>query len=184
MLELAKVGEIEIPSDVDEIHNNLIAEAEDIINDSSKSHQIHIATAKYFSGANWALGTGNVALAAIAGSTQLKNMNVNPTWVGSMCLVVAVITAVIAFWKIDARSRDHYHAGNLYKAISQDAAHFMNVESKMSISIEEKVKKLEGLSGRIKELNVNSPLIPWFALMLIRISGNKNKLRRGKPDIT
>ena len=154
-------------SDVDAISKNILSEANSIAISADKAYRIHSHTSKHFSDANLALGTTNVILAAIAASTQLKNLSVNPLLIGMMCLVVAVITAIIAFWKIDAKARDHYHAGIGYRAIKDDAMHFMNIEAKLGGSIDEKVKKLEGLSRRMQEQNLNSPLIPWVSRMLI-----------------
>lgn len=176
---------MKIASDIDAISRNMLLEADNIINNAERSSQVHSITAKYFSGANWALGTANVALAAIAGSMQLKNMNVNPTLIGMMCLIVMVMTAIIAFWKIDAKSRDHHHAGISYQAIKDDAAHFMNIDTKMNVTIDEKVRRLEDLSKRLKDQNVNSPLVPWFAMMFIRMFEHKdNKIRTGTPNAT
>ena len=136
------------------------AEASRIEEDALYSAKGHWEAAKPWEHLNLWIGLPTTVCAAAAGVSAFSN---HPTISGVFAIIVAIGAALTTFLNPTERHRRHCDAGNLYKALNNQARIFRTVDCVTSTDFPALNVKLQELDQRRNELNQGSPIIPRHA---------------------
>src|SRR5205823_4224014 len=100
-------------------------EADRVEEDTLYSAKGHFEAAKDLNRLHLAIGIPSTALAAVAAGFARSNY---PLIAATLAAAVAVATGLLTFLKPSDRASQHTHAGNAYKAVSNRARIFREVD--------------------------------------------------------
>lgn len=140
-------------------------EASRIEEDTLFSAKGHWEASKPWEYRHLALGIPTTICAAAAGVSAFADHSILS---GALSFGVAVGSAVITFVNPGDRHRRHAEAGNAYKALSNDARIFRNVECGIEKDLTKLTDRLNELNQRRNDLNQGSPIIPRKAFETAR----------------
>lgn len=134
----------------------IVTEVLRIEEDTLYSAKGHLEAARLWSSAHFYIGIPTTLIAAIAGVTALKSQ---PIVAAVLAMTVAASSALLTFLNPRERGATHLRAGNLYKALSNDARIFREVRCRQIDADAVLAKELDNLNSRRSKLNEESPPI-------------------------
>lgn len=140
----------------------IINEAKRIEEDSCYSAKGHFYAGQCWVNTNLWLGGIAAVLSAIAGASALSQFDYHNIVAGSLSIIVAGLTAVIAFINPNERASVHQKAGNRYNALRNDTRIFYDIELD-EIDDKKSIEDLKKLNERRNILNLESHQIPKWA---------------------
>lgn len=140
----------------------IINEARRIEEDSLYSAKGHFYAGQCWVNTNLWLGGIAAVLSAIAGASALSQFDYHNIAAGSISIIVAGLTAIIAFINPNERASVHQKVGNRYNALRNDTRIFYDIELN-EIDDKKAVEDLKKLSERRNKLNLESHQIPKWA---------------------
>jgi len=140
----------------------IINEAKRIEEDSLYSAKGHFCAGQCWGNVNLWLGGISAVLAATAGASALSQFNYHNIFAGVLSIIVAGLTAIIAFVNPNKKATTHQEAGNKYNALRNDARIFFDIEI-VEMDDKKSIDDLKKLNERRNKLNINSSQIPKWA---------------------
>jgi len=148
------------PSQPAEVMAALCAEAQRIEEEALQASRRHFAAARNWSRWHFAVGLPTALLAAVASALAYAEQTV---WAASLAALVAATAALNTFLNARDRAAAHHSAASAYKALSDDARIFRQIDCRQANPEEDLAAKLRRLAAAHAELNSASPLTPRFA---------------------
>ncbi len=137
-------------------------EAKRIEEDSLYSAKAHFCAGQCWVNVNLWLGGISAVLAVVAGASALSKFDYHNIVAGVLSIIVAGLTAVIAFINPNEKATTHQKAGNEYNALRNDARIFYDIEI-VEIDDRKSIADLKELNERRNRLNNDSSQIPKWA---------------------
>ncbi|GHV50886.1 hypothetical protein FACS1894168_2570 [Deltaproteobacteria bacterium] len=145
------------PHNTQEILVALCKEAKRIEEDTTYSSKSHFNAAASWEFMNKCLGIPSVVLAALVGTTLIKNC----PEIASVCaLVASLLTALMTFLKPNDKAAMHRASGNQYLSLRNEIRYFRTIDLVNAKSTDDLVKILRSFGSRRDKLNQTCPSIP------------------------
>lgn len=170
-----KTGTAEKP--VSKTKDEIIKEAKRIEESSLFSAKGHFEAAKFWGNFHLFIGVPVVILSAIAGASALSQFDYSKAIAGFLSILVAALTSLMTFLNPNEKSSVHQEAGNNYDALQNKVRMFWSIDCWKEKSEDVLTEKLVQFSEHKNKLNLNSPLIPWFAYQ-----SAKKGIERGEAE--
>lgn len=170
-----KVSTAEKP--VSKTKEEIMKEAKRIEEAVLYSSKGHFEAAKFWGNFHLIIGVPVVILSAIAGASALSQFDNSKTIAGLLSILVAALTSLMTFLNPNEKASGHQEAGNNYDALQNKVRMFWSIDCWKEKSEDVLTEKLIQFSENKNKLNLNSPLIPWFAYQAA-----KRGIERGEAE--
>lgn len=137
----------------------------------------HFEAAKFWGNFHLMIGVPVVILSTVAGASALSQFDNSKTIAGLLSILVAALTSLITFLNPNEKAGVHQEAGNNYDALQNKVRMFWSIDCWKEKSEDVLTEKLIQFSDNKNKLNLNSPLIPWFAYQAA-----KRGIERGEAE--
>lgn len=141
----------------------IIQEAKRIHENCLHTSKSHFVEASFWTKFHLLIGIPTVVLAAIAGALAFASFSCGNILVGTLAIIVTILSAVATFLNPKERSSDNLTAGNNYDSLLTRVRIFWTIECRREESINVLEENLKSFSAERDRLNRESPQPPWWA---------------------
>lgn len=143
----------------------ILQEAKKIEADSIFFAKGHFHAAFFWSNMHFWIGIPTTIIAAITSAFALTQYHIVA---GILAVLISILAGITTFINPNDKANSNFNSANSYGTLANNINIFINVDSIMETSELALVNKLKEFEVERDELNLNSPLIPKWALKKTR----------------
>ena len=143
--------------------------------DCLHSEKGHLVAARVWRNVGQLAGGLVVVLGAVIGAAVLSEWSVSGGTLGTLAIIIAVISTLTTFINPQARAQTHHARGNDYSALRGKLRRFATIRCNSGEPETKLADMLEALAGERHRLNQQGPPVPTWAYRLA-----KRGIKRGE----